>query len=210
MLIRGGHVIILKSNGELKDTAKKALQGNWGMCVLVTIVSSLILSLSSRIPVIGKAISIVISGPISLGLVACYVYLIRYKEMDISNLFEGFQNLGSALIIHILKTIFITLGLILFIVPGIIVALRYSMTYYILNDNPNMGAKAALDKSKELMKGNEGKLFLFYISFIGVIILSIITLGVGFFWSIPYISASEAAFYQELKDLNLQTNTTLS
>jgi len=74
------------------------------------------------------------------------------------------------------------------------------MAFYILNDNPTLGAMDALKASKQMMKGYKWKLFCLQLSFIGWCLLSIFTLFIGLLWLIPYIQASIAAFYQNLKD----------
>lgn len=54
----------------------------------------------------------------------------------------------------------------LLVVPGIIAFLRYSMTFYILADNPGMSGFSAIKKSKEMMKGHKKELFILCLSFI--------------------------------------------
>jgi len=46
--------------------------------------------------------------------------------------------------------------------------------------------------------GHKGRLFSLFLSFIGWIILSILTGGIGFIFLAPYICAAEAGFYQDL------------
>lgn len=48
------------------------------------------------------------------------------------------------------------------------------------------------------MDGFKAKLFFLDLSFIGWHFLSIITFGIGYLWLTPYISATKAAFYQNL------------
>jgi len=49
------------------------------------------------------------------------------------------------------------------------------------------------------MRGHKFDLFWLYLSFICWGILCILTCGIGFLWLTPYIYASQAAFYQNLK-----------
>ena len=73
------------------------------------------------------------------------------------------------------------------------------MIFLILSENPEMNALNALTKSLELTKGNLVKLFCFHCRFIGWLILSILTLGIGFFWLLPYYYSSVSHFYLDLK-----------
>lgn len=49
------------------------------------------------------------------------------------------------------------------------------------------------------MDGYKMKLFLLDLSFIGWMILSILTLGIGLLFLQPYMNTARAAFYEDLK-----------
>ena len=78
------------------------------------------------------------------------------------------------------------------------------MSYYILADNPQMSCNDARVTSMEMMKGNKWRLFCLWFSFIGWWLLSILTLGILFLWTIPYMQVATAAFYDDLKTRNEQ------
>jgi uncharacterized membrane protein len=94
--------------------------------------------------------------------------------------------------------------MLLLIIPGLIAAYSYSMTFYILADNKSMGALEAIKKSKEMMNGNKWKLFRLSFRFFWWMLLSIVTLGIGLLWLIPYMSVSFATFYDDIKNTQLQ------
>lgn len=87
---------------------------------------------------------------------------------------------------------------ILFIIPGIIASYSYAMTSFVLADNPEMSANEAIRESKRLMKGNKWKFFCLQLSFIGLMIIGALTLGIGLIWIIPYQQATYAAFYRDI------------
>ncbi len=91
------------------------------------------------------------------------------------------------------------LASILFAVPGIWMSLRLSMVSYILRDNPQLGVGAMLNQSADMMDGHKWKLFCLMFSFIGWIVLSIFTLGIGLLWLAPYMAQTQADFYEEVK-----------
>jgi uncharacterized membrane protein len=74
------------------------------------------------------------------------------------------------------------------------------MIFYVLYDNPDIGAIEALNRSKKMMHGYKWKLFCLHFSFIYWILLSILTCGIGFLWLIPYMGVAQANFYENLKD----------
>lgn len=75
-------------------------------------------------------------------------------------------------------------------------SLLYVLAMYIGFDEPNMSSKEAVEKSAELMMGNRWKYFCLCFSFIGWAILSVFTLGIGYFWLMPYMSVSFVVFYE--------------
>ena len=77
-------------------------------------------------------------------------------------------------------------------------SLSYTFAIYILNDNLDIDAKEAVEKSAELMQGNIGSYICLKVSFIGWIILGICTLGIGFLWLTPYIRIASINFYRNL------------
>ena len=93
------------------------------------------------------------------------------------------------------------LGVIAYIV-GIVWAIpraySYKLALYIINDNPDMLAKEAVEKSAEIMNGHRWAFFWLQCTFIGWAILACFTLGIGMFWLIPYIQVSTVAFYDNL------------
>ena len=72
---------------------------------------------------------------------------------------------------NLLRSIYVFLWSLLFIVPGVLAAYSYSMADYLLSRNPQMGATEALRESKRLMYGRRWRLFCLELSFIGWMIL---------------------------------------
>ncbi|MFA6939758.1 MAG: DUF975 family protein [Clostridiaceae bacterium] len=218
----GYNNFVPKSRAELKDTAKEKLKGNWSNAVLVCLVFFILtggvsLTISGREYVMygvnarysynfGDLIKLIIGGPMSLGMASYFLKLLRDEEARIEDTFSGFRNFASAFLVQLLSEIFILLWTLLLIIPGIIAALSYSMAVYILKDNPDISAMDAIRESKKLMDGEKGRLFVLGLSFLGWIIVGVITLGIGFLWITPYINAVMAAFYEELKARKLVNN----
>jgi uncharacterized membrane protein len=194
----------LTENSALRALARQQLTGNWGGSILAVVVVGIIIGvvsgISVAIPPVGIIINIIIGGPLTFGLIRYFLKLKRAEGPALENLFDGFNNFVPSLVLFILIQVFTFLWFLLFIIPGIIAALRYSQAFYILNDNPGMSAMEALNKSKEMMVGHKGKLFVLYLSFIGWFLLSCITCGVGFLWLVPYVQTTLANFYDDLKN----------
>ena len=104
----------------------------------------------------------------------------------------------SALVVssfgYLIVMVALFIGYIWLIVRGLLCVL----STYIAIDNPQMSAKETVDLSVKLMKGNRLKYIFLSLSFIGWMILSILTLGIGFIFLFPYMSVAMAFFYENL------------
>ena len=99
----------------------------------------------------------------------------------------------------LLQSLFVFLWSLLFVIPGVIKSYAYAMTFFIINDNPDISPMDALHESERLMDGHKMELFMLDLSFIFWHLLVIVTFGIASLWVAPYVHASHAAFYEELK-----------
>jgi len=185
-----------QSFNEMKDMALAKLENKWGNAALVVLIAMIITGATNFIP----GASLIIGGPISLGIAIYFLRISRDESVEINNLFDGFKQFGNALGAYLLMLLIIILGFILLIVPGIIAALALSQTFNIMHDEPNLGPIEAMKKSHEMMKGHRGDYFLLNLSFIGWALLCILTIGIGFLFLAPYASVTNAIFYNNLVD----------
>ena len=103
--------------------------------------------------------------------------------------------------IMFLRTLFVSLWSLLFIIPGIIKQYEYMMFPFLLAENPQMNRKEAFEKSRQMMKGNKWAAFVLDLSFIGWSLLGIITFGlVNIFFAGPYQYLTQSQLYFRLKE----------
>lgn len=184
---------------DYRQRAWAALSNKWGTVVLAMLIVVLLSGAINGIPGVGQVASLILSGPLQLGFVIVIMKVLKDEVVDVSDVFDGFKDFMSSFLLFLLNTIFVTLWSLLFVIPGIIASYSYSMSYYILKDNPGMDANEARKASIEMMKGHKWQLFCLEFSFIGWIILSILTFGILTLWVGPYMETAKAAFYEELK-----------
>jgi uncharacterized membrane protein len=175
-------------NVVLMQMARESLKGKWGLAIKTFVVYFLIFFILQFIPIIGPIASLIISGPFTLGLAIFSLSISRNQDAKLEQIFLGFNNFGTALGAYLLRILFTLLWMLLLIIPGIIAAISYSMTFYILADDNSIGAMDAIDKSKKIMYGYKWKYFCLQLRFLGLALLCILTLGIGFLWLIPYIN----------------------
>lgn len=144
---------------------------------------------------------ILVIGPFLVGYVNSFKkLLVEGDDRITANSFrEGFKPYWRSVWAYLFRGILITLWSLLLIIPGIIKSLSYAMTMYIVKDHPELTVNEAIDLSKDMMYGHKYDLFYLYISFIGWYLLSILTLGIGTFWLMPYIETAQASFYEDVK-----------
>ncbi len=107
------------------------------------------------IPKAGDIISIIIAGPMTVGLTGFSLSLARKQEVRFEQIFDGFKKFQGALLAYVAATVFVLLWALLLIVPGVIAAFSCAMAYYILAENDSIGPLEAISRSKEMMQGNK-------------------------------------------------------
>ena len=182
------------TRSELKARARQKLGGglfqqNWLYSVLATLIFSALVSISSA-AVIGP---ILLTGPLTYGL--SYLYL---KQSRTGNKMELADFVGNFLL-GFLQSLFIALWSMLFVIPGIVKQYSWSMAYYVKIDHPDYDWRACLDESKRITMDHKSELFLLDLSFIGWAIVCVFTFGIGYFWLIPYMTATKAEYYEALR-----------
>ena len=232
--------IVTEPSSLIRKIARDALKNHWkdmflGIAIytlLTGYVSSILSFVFPRyetIDIYGQSISyntsfvgflyeVLLIGAFMYGLALFMLTFFRTKRTDNKLLFEGFSMLGKTILLQIVTTVFIFLWSLLFVIPGIIAAIRYSMAFYILADHPEYTVSQCINESKARMRGNCGKYFVLLLSFIGWAILaslaqelilapfgtsasslfgSLIGLVPGVFLSV-YVKTSETVFYELL------------
>ncbi|MBM6859007.1 DUF975 family protein, partial [Clostridium saudiense] len=148
-------------------------------------------------------LSIFLGGVISTGLCKLLLNIATKREKpNVENIFSYFDIYLKTLGLNILISIAVIIGFILFIIPGIIVALMFSQAFFILAEDRSKSITECLSESAEMMKGYKWEFFVLEVSFIGWWIVSALTLGIGGLWVAPYQKVTETNFYLNLKDSN--------
>ena len=186
------------NNSQIKARAKDAMKNNWGVAIVVFLVYGLITSALSA-----TGIGALATGLLTVGISAFFLTVIRNGKAEFESFFNGLtDNIGTKFISMLLVQIYIMLWTLLFYIPGIVKSYSYAMTPYILLDKPELSANEAITDSRMMMRGHKMELFLLDLSFIGWILLSILTCGILFIYVVPYMQAARAEFYRTLKGEN--------
>ena len=146
--------------------------------LLITLVLDMINSAGGFTVLSFSFVSILV-GLVALVLNAgyyCYCFgILRREEMPYESLFDAFPFAGKVILLSIVEGVFIFLWSMLFVIPGIIAAYRYSFAMLNLCENPELGVMEALNLSKQQTFGYKWQLFVLQLSFIG---WSLLVLGI--------------------------------
>ena len=190
------------SGSDMKVVAKRQLKGQWVNAIVIMIISGLILGATGILGIFlgpfAILVTMAVNGPFTLGTTIYYLKVIRGENAEIGDVFKGFGNFAGAFVLIFLKGLFVFLWSLLLVIPGIMKSYSYAMAFYILADNPEMSSMEALKQSQTMMKGHRMELFVLQFSFFGWFLLGTITLGLANFYSIPYMQAAIAVFYENL------------
>ncbi len=84
-------------------------------------------------------------------------------------------------------------------VVSYIFSLMVSQIFFLCLDGPDRTVLSIFRESTEMMKGHKARLFYLHVSFIGWILLALITCGIMLIFVGPYMEATFAEFYRNLK-----------
>ena len=181
----------------IKEESKEALVGHRLMLFFIILIASL---LSAALSPLG--IGFLLAPLLYVGLFLIIKDMLKKKEIDVNRFLEIFKDLNHALKVigvSFLTGIFIIVGLIVFIIPGIYFALAYSQAVFIMEEKPHLGIWDAMEESKRMMSGKKMDLLVFYLSFILHFLLCGITFGLYGIYFLPYYHTCIANYYMHLK-----------
>ncbi len=208
---------------DYRTTARGMLNGIWFRAAVFTLIAIVLGSFSyTTINIgsigLGKSITIgFISGLIGIFISAVtnwgyaatfYDMSMNGKNLEFADLFQGFRNYWKVVGLQFMINLFTALWALLLIIPGIIKGYSYAMAPFILKENPEMNVMDAISESKRMMLGHKGSLFYLHLTFLGWIVLGILSFGIGLLFVTPYIQAAEAEFYKSLKPVNYHSQNT--
>lgn len=191
------------NRAELKAAAKSQIKGKIGILFLITLIIGLISAAAGTIlafvPGGSLIASLIITPAFSLSLLRVYLDVVKGNRPEVGDAFGGFDDFWSAFKVTFLVGLFTFLWSLLFIIPGIIKGLSYSMSLYILAENKGKSARECINESKAMTDGHKMELFVLGLSFIGWALLCCITFGIAYIWVGPYTQATYTNAYNWMK-----------
>lgn len=196
---------------ELKQEARQVLRLQKKTFVLTTLVFFVIALVinalggsgsehdASAFTALMACIAVVVEGVLTIGFSSMSLKALADKQVDVGGLFDGFADLGKALLLVVAYTAIVAVGTLFLVVPGIILGLGFAQAYYIYLENPSISVSDALSESWRMMRGHKWEYFVLQLSFILWGLLGTITLGLAYLWVFPYMQLTYAAYYNRIK-----------
>ena len=185
---------------QLMRKARTLLEPHWILAIGVCLANAVMVAAPAELDNYGEIVSLLLAGPLQLGLCFFFLNLVKGKETRFELLFEGFKPLATVLLAYAIITTLTVVGLILLLVPGIVVALGFSMTYYIIAEDPEISFQTALEQSWKLTDGYKMELLELNLRFIPRYLLGLLCFIVGVFAVVPWHNTTLTLYYQYLKE----------
>ncbi len=148
--------------------------------------------------IVTKVILGLLIGGINLGYIKLAVDIVEEKAPEFKELFSCFSLLLKYIIAAILYFVVVSIGLVLFIIPGVIWAVQFGFYPFVIVKE-RLGPFSALRKSSEITSGVKGRLIVFAIALFGINLLGLIAFGVGVIITIPLSVIAAAHVFHQLE-----------
>lgn len=154
------------------------------------------------IPIIGQVASMILNPPLAAGVIFVAEKIRKQEPYTFNNFFDGFSSkyFGNLIVISLITTAFIVIGTIFCILPGIFLAISYSITVPML-----IFIKSefwdAMEASRKVVFAGFGSWFaLILLVILGTLVGTLLTCGLGLFAFLPIIYLTfYAAFFKVMK-----------
>lgn len=189
-------VNVSMENGRFEAKADwlAGLDGNMIWVVLSTMLGIVLVVLVAAI-----LLQVLVFNPLMVG-VRRFSLVNAQQPASLDELGSGFGlNYKTNVKTMFMTDLYIVLWTLLFFFPGVVAAYRYRMVPYLLAEHPELSTAEALQKSRDMMKGQKWNAFVLDLSFIGWNLLAGLTFGLlAVFFVNPYKMQTDANLYLAL------------
>ncbi|WP_455721309.1 DUF975 family protein [Agathobacter sp.] len=172
---------------------------------------------------IAEVLLSIVVGVLNMGLIRFHLNMAKKQQIRLTDVFYCFRNrsnryFGAYIIYYIISmiaktpylvartffkfkgdTLYTAIGLTaVSVVLSIIVFVLLAFYMYLIISREDFGVFACLAQSIKLILGNIHRLIYIYLSFVGMLVLCLLSLGIGFLWVEPYFQQTMANFYLDV------------
>lgn len=174
---------------------------------------------------IAEFIISVLATVLSFGEYRIHLNMARKQEYRLGDLFFAFQNrtdhyLLVALFLFLIEigpmipcvicstyaisnpsvtSVMLSLGAgLIGLIVFVLLQIEFHLLYFVIIDHSEMSFRDALRVTRGILKGYRGRLFYVFCSFVGMLLLGILSMGIGLLWIIPYQKQTLANLYLDI------------
>ncbi len=199
MAIFAGGTASAASNRVQSTTSEVTVEGAGVSPEQAAFLAAVVLGVIFTVGIVGSIVHALLANPIEVGGRRFFEKNANDPTTQFNTMFEGFQDYGRVLVTMLIRDVFILLWTLLLIIPGAMKAYSYRLVPYLVKDRPELSPMEVLAESEALMRGNRWQAFVMDLSFLGWLLLGVVTLNLGnIFWTNPYMNATDAELYRTL------------
>lgn len=169
---------------------------------IVSYIGQIISALVIAIPVLSFVVNIVFgaaSSIFAIGVIIVVLKLANREKVDAASDFCQFTKYWvPILILSIVMSIIVAIGFALLIIPGIYLAVAYSLAYWILVIHPNASFWDILEASRKIVTRHWFKFFILSLVLGVILFISAIPLGIGLIWTLPLCNFAYALIFKKI------------
>ncbi len=164
-----------------------------GFCLLNLVIQMVL----NAIPYLGVAASVAVSTPLLMGNFIVSAKLLQGQVPDFRDFFTGFQFFVPLLLLSVVAGIFIGIGTVLLIIPGVYLAVAYLFAANLVVDR-RLDFWAAMEMSRRTVTPRWFSYFVFMLLLMVLNLVGALPLGLGLLVTIPVSFGAVAAAYDDL------------
>jgi membrane protein CcdC involved in cytochrome C biogenesis len=176
LLVTITYVAILAPAGVLTDAADEIGRNGAGWEALALIYLALVVA------------------PVRYGAAYAYMKAARGDRLQVSDMFDVFNNYLNSVLANLFVFTVVGIGVVLFIVPGIVFACRLAFVPYLIVDR-KMEVVEAVKLSWHMTRGHAWTVFLMALLAIPIVMVGFACLGVGILGAMIWIGLAFGSLY---------------
>lgn len=181
---------------ELKAAAKDNLFANFKNILIFNILTTALIMAAGFVL---RIFSVFIVPAIAMSTFIFFLAIVRGKKTNLEMIFSGFQDYWRVLLANVAIGVAVFIAGLFFVIPGIILGFAWSQTFFILADDKKISVFEAMRQSYIMMKGHKFDYWVLVLSFLGWMLVTVLTFGLGFILLVPYMQLTFTEFYLDVK-----------
>jgi hypothetical protein len=164
-----------------------------GFCLLYFVIQFIL----NSIPVMGKVAAALVSTPLLIGNFIVCAKLLHQQTPEFRDFFKGFQFFLPLLLLTLVAGLFIGIGTILLIIPGVYLAVAYMFASYLVIDR-GLDFWPAMELSRRTVTPRWFGFFAFMLLLVLLNLGGALLLGLGLLVTVPLSFCTVTAAYADL------------